>query len=331
MRSRNWKNYLIVVLLVLLTSLMVGNTVFASKKVTVYFSSEVQILEERIYLGKIARIEGDKALVEQLKIVDLGPSPLPGGSFSLARELILSVLSYQGYNLEEMDLQGLDSKGVVVIRESQLVNQELVKQQVYNYIYDQFTEYTGDLEINLRRDIPEIKLPIGDYQIEVGSAYSSRLVGNITVPVTIIVGGEDYTRIPVSLEVKLFTEVFVADKTITRLNVISPDMVQRRWMEVTQLNGDLVLSSEEVIGKQANRTIREDTILIKEYLTEPILIKRNDQITIQVKYRGVLIQASAKALDSGAKGEWIWVENLNSGQKVQAQVIDVGLAQIMVN
>ncbi len=86
-----------------------------------------------------------------------------------------------------------------------------------------------------------------------------------------------------------------------------------------------------MLDKQAKRSCRVDTILMKNYLAEPKLVHRNDQVTIEVFAGSIHVQTLGKAQSDGVKGEWIWVENLSSGKKVKAQVIDVGLVRIELN
>lgn len=326
----NWKIYLFITLFTIV--ILVGqSSMLASAQVEIYFNSAVEISPDRIYLGEIARVVGEGSLVAELKQIDLGPAPLPGGSFSLNRELILSGLAYRGYDLEQIQVFGLESRGIVIQRAYQLLDQDRVMREVNDYLYGQFASASGDLEINLRKNIPVVRLPLGDYQLDVASTYGSRLLGKITVPVTVLIGGEKYTRIPVNLEVMLFAQVFVTTKTVDRMSILTGDLVEERTQEISQFYGQLVESWEELIGKQARRTLQKGTVLVSEDLLEPILIKRNDQITIVANFGAIQVQATGKALDSGAKGDWIWAENLSSGQKIKVQVIDVGLAQVLVN
>lgn len=330
MNAANWKIYLLLALLALVSSFGQSQIVAASE-IVLHFDSEVEIDSARIYLGEIARITGDGQLITELAQIDLGPAPLPGGSFSLGRELILSGLAYRGYDLQQMKVSGLESSGVVVKRAYQILEQERVMTEIYAYLHKQFADSSGELEINLRKDVPAVKLPLGDYQVIVAATSGSRLLGRITVPVTILLDGQKYNKIPINLEVKLFAKVFVTAKTVNRLSNLTADLIEERQQEITELSGELVDSLDQVIGKQARRTLQKGTILVQKDLLEPILIKRNDQITIIASFGGVQVQATGKALDSGAKGDWIWAENLSSGQKIKVQIVDVGIVQVLVN
>lgn len=330
MNADKWKIHLLLALLALVSSFG-QSQVLAASEVELYFDSEVEIDSTRIYLGEIARITGEGQLIAELAQIDLGPAPLPGGSFSLGRELILSGLAYRGYDLQQMKVSGLESSGVVVKRAYQILEQERVMTEIYAYLHKQFADSSGELEINLRKDVPAVKLPLGDYQVIVATTSGSRLLGRITVPVTILLDGQKYNKIPINLEVKLFAKVFVTTKTVNRLSNLTADLIEERQQEITELSGELVDSLDQVIGKQARRTLEKGTILVQKDLLEPILIKRNDQITIIASFGGVQVQATGKALDSGAKGDWIWVENSSSGQKIKVQIVDVGIVQVLVN
>ncbi|AZR73849.1 flagella basal body P-ring formation protein FlgA [Anoxybacter fermentans] len=324
MKLLNW-NTVFVLIILFLFSLMVNG----EENVKISFQPEVEVLKERMYLGEIAIIEGEGELVERLKNIDLGPAPLPGGRFTLAPDTILSILKQHGIDIEMINFTNLSHKGIVVKRAAQLLDQKMVMQLVEDYIYRQLSRF-NDIRINLVRGFPEIRLPMGDYQVKVGPYQGGELRGYISLPVTIFIDGKVYKRIYLNLEVQIYESVFVTLKPIERKTIITSDMIELRYMDITRISGEPVFSEEELIGKETKRSLSEGTVLLKEYLTEPELIHRNDQVLIVANYGVIHIQTIGRALEDGAKGEWIWVENISSGKKILAMVTDVGQVQVKV-
>lgn len=323
---KSWINLLILLILLLVTT-----SITAADQIKIIFSSEVEIVTERIYLNEIATLEGEEELIEDLKRIDFGTAPLLGGSFSLSREMILSHLTYNGVDLDQIELVGLPIQGVIVKRASQLLDHQLVLDEVYAYIYNQLFDFPGEIEINLKRELNNINLPLGSYSVEIGSVYNNRLYGNVSIPVKIILAGKEYTRLTVNLEVKLYDQAFIPIKNLERLTVITSEMIEERFIDITNCFGRVAKTLDEIVGKELKRSLRVDTIILAEHLRDPELIHRNDQIILEAQYGAVKVQALGKALQSGAKGEKILVENLSSRKKVQAIVIDVGLARVLVN
>ena len=318
-------------LCLLLILLIATTSISASDQIKIIFNSEVEIVADRMYFNEIATFEGDGELIEKLKKIDFGTAPLLGGSLSLSREVILSHLTYNGVDLDQIELIGLPIRGVVVKRASQLLDHQLVLDEVYAYIYNQLFDFAGEVEINLKRELNNINLPLGPYSVEIGAVYKNRFYGNVSIPVKIIFAGKEYTRMTVNLNVRLYDQAFVPIKNLERLTVITSEMVAERFIDITNYFGKVIKSSNEIVGKELTRSLRIDTIILAEHLREPELIHRNDQIILEAQYGAVKVQALAKALQSGAKGDKILVENLSSRKKVQAIVIDVGLARVLVN
>lgn len=316
-------------MLVSLTSLVAD----AAKevKVTLTFQPVVEVSSKRMYLAKIALLKGDSSMVEKLGAIDLGPAPPPGGKLSLAPTMIYAILNQYGVNPEEIRIQNLNQDGVLVKGAGQLVKPERVLPKIEEYIYSQLPYFPEDIQIFQRSNIPDIWIPWGDYHVEVGPYRGSKLWGMVSLPVKIVQNGDEYRRFAVNLEVNIFQKVCVTVDPIQRLSIISANQVEERYLDITRINGEPVLFSKEVIGKQAKRSLSANSIIVKDYLQDQILIKRNDQVTIEVSYGGINIQTRGKALENGAKGQWIWVENLSSGAKVQGLVTGAGTVRVKVN
>ena len=297
---------------------------------TIKFMPQVEIEAERIYLEEIAKIQGNAQLVGQVGKVDLGPAPRPGRKVTLVPAMIYNALQRNGIDLDNVNIVGLNSAGVIVKKVAYQLNKDYVMQEARNYFYDKFPQYQ-DMRIELARKFPDVLLPDNNYQVEVGSYRGDRVREHITLPVNIMVNGEQYRRIYLNLEFKIFDYVFVVTRPINRKTIITSDMVERRYVNVTGLYKKPVVNEEDILGKEATRTLRTDSIIYWKDIQKPELIQRNDQVTIQVIYGSIIVQTVGIAQENGARGDLIWVENVNSGEEIRAQVVSSGTVQIKLN
>lgn len=316
-------------MLISLTSLVA----YAAKgvKVTLTFPSKVEVSGDRMYLAKIATLKGDSSLVKKLGAIDLGPAPPPGGKFSLAPTMVYAILNQYGVKPEEITILNLSKEGVLVKGAGQLVEPKRVLPKIEEYIYSQLPYFPEDIQIFQRSNIPDIWIPPGDYHVEVGPYRGNNLWGMVSLPVKVMQNGDEYRHFSVNLEVNVFQKVCVTVEPIQRLSIISANQVEERYLDITRTHGEPVFSIKEVVGKQAKRSFSANSIIVKDYLQDQIIIERNDQVTIAVSYGGIYIQTRGKALEDGAQGQWIWVENLASGAKVQGLVTGEGTVRVKVN
>lgn len=303
----------------------------AEAKVIVEFTEVVEISSERMLLGEIARIQENGSIADKLRGIDLGPAPLPGRKFTLTQETILGNILQKGLTINDFELRGIPRKGVTVMGAAQLLKQEHVLEEVRSYIMGRIPAQFSKVDILLKSTFPEVWLPLGDYQLRVGPNNSTRAWGYMSLPVTVLRNGKEYHRFNLSLDVRVFQSVFVALTPIERGGLVTEAMIEEKYMDVTQLIGDPALLKTEIVGKVAKRTIGKETILFRDYLEEPKVIRRNDPVTIVVIVGEIMVQTSGKAMTDGALGDWIDVVNLNTGVRIRARIIGPGQVQAKVD
>lgn len=326
MKLLNWFLYSLLVILVILAL-----PTMAQAKVVVEFTESVEIASERMLLGEIAKIQGDGSIANTLKGVDLGPAPLPGRKFTLTQETVLGNILQRGVNINDFELRGIPRKGVTVLGAGQTLSRERVLEQAKSYILGRIPAQFSKVDILLKSTFPEIWLPLGEYQVEVGPHNSTRAWGYISLPVKVLRNGKEYSRFNISLDVRVFQSVLVALTPIERGAVITETMMEEKYMDVTQVFGDPAFLKTEIVGKVTKRSIGKGTIIFRDYVEEPKVIRRNDPVVILVVIGEIMVQTAGKALGDGALGEWIEVTNLNTGVRIQAKVIGPGQVQAKVD
>lgn len=303
----------------------------AKAKVFLDFAETVEIVSERMLLGEIAKVQGEGSIADKLRRIDLGPAPLPGRKLTLTQETILGNILQKGVNINDFELRGIPRKGVTVIGAGQLLKQERVVEQAKSYILGRIPAQFSKVDILVKSTFPEIWLPLGDYDIQVGPHHSTRIWGYISLPVSVLRSGKEYTRFNLSLDVRVFQPVYVAVTPIERGGAITEAMIEEKYMDVTQVIGDPALLKTEIVGKVAKRSIGKETIIFRDYVEEPKVILRNDPVTIVVIVGEIMVQTAGKALGDGALGDWIEVINLNTGVRIQAKVVGPGQVEAKVD
>ncbi len=119
----------------------------------------------------------------------------------------------------------------------------------------------------------------------------------------------------------------VSDVTVVKVNRTLPrgSILNKRDLQeilVRRAPGHLPIINhiEDAIGSALKRPINEGTELQHSMLEAPVIIKRGDQTVIEAGNERFTVRMTGRALQNGAVGEQIRVQNLASKRTVQGQV-----------
>lgn len=119
-------------------------------------------------------------------------------------------------------------------------------------------------------------------------------------------------------------EAVLCARRIERGEVLrASDLVHERRPRKA-VGADVVTDSANVIGLAARNTLRAGAPLRRAELMKPEIVHRNEGVTIVYEAPGILLSTRGKALESGAKGDLINVENLQSKRTVQGTITAPG-------
>jgi flagella basal body P-ring formation protein FlgA len=97
---------------------------------------------------------------------------------------------------------------------------------------------------------------------------------------------------------------------------------QQIEVNVLKLPGLMQPASDFPEGKVASHPLPQGKILMENDWVEPILVRRDDLVTILYAHHGISITVEAKAMADGIRNEVIAVQNLTSHKIFNARVVD---------
>lgn len=113
-------------------------------------------------------------------------------------------------------------------------------------------------------------------------------------------------------------------RTIGRGEVITAGDVTVERIARNRSSADLAATLGEVVGLAARRPLAEGLFARSADLEKPRVIARNDTVTIVLETPHMVLSVRGRAVDGGAVGDVIDVQNINSKRVVQATVIGPG-------
>ncbi len=128
--------------------------------------------------------------------------------------------------------------------------------------------------------------------------------------------------LPLDARIELPPMIVISQRAIRREEVLSADLLSYAPLPNRQESNaaDFFTNMEDLIGKQARRSISSGLPISADLVSEPIVVQRNDLVEIESVAGGVVVRSSAKALAGGAIGSLIEVE-MPSRHRLHATVI----------
>jgi flagella basal body P-ring formation protein FlgA len=118
-------------------------------------------------------------------------------------------------------------------------------------------------------------------------------------------------------------EMVTAPVSVARLlaeTVLREEDVRMTRVRASQVTTEVARSPEQVVGMQLRRPVPGGQVLRVSDLVRPPLVQRGALVRMQLQVGGITVDGKATALDAGAAGEQIRVQNTNSHTLVTATV-----------
>lgn len=131
---------------------------------------------------------------------------------------------------------------------------------------------------------------------------------------------------------QLILDIPVATRMINLDEEITESDITWQKIPLAKINQGIVQKKEDLIGKvPKNQPVKPGIIIQKNELKSPILIKRNDTVTITYRDEGLILSTTGEAKQDGAKGDMISFTLPSSKKNIQARIKGKGQAEYQVN
>lgn len=119
-------------------------------------------------------------------------------------------------------------------------------------------------------------------------------------------------------------DVVVATRTLTRGDVIRTSDVAIERRPRNELAADTASALDDVVGFIVRQPMRAGQVLRRNDLTKPDVVKRDEAVTLIYTAPGIMLTVRGKALEAGAEGDVISVQNVQSKRTIQGTVSGPG-------
>jgi flagellar basal body P-ring formation protein FlgA len=276
------------------------------------------VIGEIVRIGDLVANAGAVADVAIFRAPDLGET----GSVPTA-----SVLeAIRPHHLLGLNTQNITE--VAVTRVARSIPSKEIEAQIARYFAAQFVlGRPEDIAITFDRELRTVNVEpsvTGDLRIA-RAAYDQRSMHFDVV--FELPGGA--SRAPLRFTGKLYAAVAVAilERPLARGETIKESDVLIERRPKTEFANDTA-PVQGVIGMAARQPLRAGQAIRRGDVMKPELVQRNDTVTILYEVPGITLTMRGKAMDAGAEGDIISVQNLQSQRTIQGTVAGAGLVTI---
>lgn len=284
-----------------------------------------------VRLGDIAEVyDADEKEAARLANIELFPAPDRTRTVKLLE--IQERLSLHGVNLARCRLSGANSVSITVDGEQatktygSVAKSRATEQQARQRIQRALVQYLQARadsrfawEVATRLDNQSSRLIAGANSRLVVQGGREPWVGPQEFIVTFQTA-QGEVRLAIPAEVKLPQEVVVAVRPLRKGDTVRAEHVRLQPAPIQFSQKDYFHRLDEVLGKEAFRSINVGQPLDKKSVRSPLLVRRGDIVDVYSRAAGIQVHTTAVAREDGSKGDLITIQTLNRKQKFVARV-----------
>lgn len=133
-------------------------------------------------------------------------------------------------------------------------------------------------------------------------------------------------RYEYAVRARVTAMVAVASAPVAANDTLTDAQVTIERRDISNI-ADPVAAPQDAVGKMSRRMLRPGDILRSGQLSNPILVKRGDAVTMVARVEGIEVSTAGEALDAGGAGTIVRVRNASSGQVVRMRVSGPGTVE----
>lgn len=184
--------------------------------------------------------------------------------------------------------------------------------------------YTVSFEANSVDD----RIALADCNTELETTFTGDPWKSQHPSVQVSCNGERPWRMFVTTTVSINGPALVAARPLARGERLTANLVTTKNLTVNASRRGVLRSVDSIEGMEVRRPMNSGTLITPDMLAAPDAIQRGDHVVIVARSGNFSVRSRGKALSSGAIGEQVMVENLNSARTIRANVVAPGRVEV---
>lgn len=269
-----------------------------------------------VTLGDVAVIEGEDAAY--LASIELTSAALPGATRRLNPAIIYSRLEQAGVFPEEVDLRGANLVRATTI--SLELTPEMIGADLRAYIEREMPWDPDQATIDVYPPAQGLVVPDGQVGFRWRTNPGYDFLGNGSFRGEVLVNGEVEQSFYAKASIEAYVDVVVAARDLSRGDRLSTSNLALEKRALSHVGRSAYFDPAQLHGLVARGTLVRGQVITDRKVEAPIVVKRNQIVTVETKLGALTVQAQAKALGSAAAGEVVLLESVSSKRELSGVV-----------
>ena len=301
-----------------------GQDGVSDPSVIINFHTKCTVEGEEVTVADIASVTcDDSSICQKVKSICIATLSAPGTTLRLSSDHVADVLrrTLPAIGISLSQVKGTVPVEIVVTRvkgtRARKVYAKIYREYVFkNMPWKKEDVNISDIKVSSTNFIP------GENNITVKVVADSSLpfLGNTPLSVVLFRDGERVGSVRVVGKVNVFKPIAKAARNIKSREIISRDDIRFVRENLADLPHDVIVSPEEIIGKETAHSFRVNEVIRKRDIAEPLLVQKGDIVTIMISIPGLLITSKGQALEGGRLGQMMKVKNIATKRVVLGMV-----------
>ncbi|MEX0753169.1 MAG: flagellar basal body P-ring formation chaperone FlgA [Xanthobacteraceae bacterium] len=281
----------------------------------------VTVASDIVRIGDLIENAGTAAQIPIFRAPDLGATG------SVSAEHVLKAA--RAHNVLGVDAGGISN--VTVTHTSRVIAGKEIEGAIAQAVAARHgPSETGELVVRLDRDVSAMHVePTATAALRVARLSYEPRSGRFDIQFE-LPGSPLARRLPLHFggTAVEMVETAVLTRPLARGDIIRNSDVVMEKRPKAQVGRDFIGATEQAAGLSLRRTIQAGQMLRQSDLTKPVLVQRNEMVTLIFEMPGMVLTSRGKTLESGTKSDVIAVVNVQSKRTVQATVIGPGIVMV---
>jgi flagellar basal body P-ring formation protein FlgA len=208
----------------------------------------------------------------------------------------------------------------IVERTSTIISGEQVAAAIADELKNRGAEGNFDVELSNRALVLHIdsSLPA---TVEIASLNTDARTERFNAIVSVPAGDPQAQRFQVNGQLFSTVEVPVPTRALRPGDLIRKDDIEWQHVRAGDVRTNLVTEAAQIVGQEARRPLRAGSPIRISDLREPVTIKKGETVTMMYRTPVMLLTASGRASQSGARGDIIRVVNIQTDKTIDARIL----------
>ena len=110
--------------------------------------------------------------------------------------------------------------------------------------------------------------------------------------------------------------------------VVTPDSLRELEIDLLDAHRDLVRGPGLALDRTARRALNPGRPILARDLKVTLAVARNDIVTLEARLGAISLRTRAKAIDGGAVGDTIRVQNIDSRRLLTGTIVEPGVVAV---